>query len=250
VLQREEHHKSIKSKTRVQKHGEVFTPLWMVEKMLDEPGINEACNSLTATFLEPGPGEGAFICEILRRKLLMVSNQYANTLVQYENFSLCVLSTLYGIELLEDNTQICSMNLFEVYKSKYYEVAKSQGKRMKPSVLDSAKTIISKNIVQGNFLTHKGPDNKPFILNEWQILTKITAKTTSIKVIRTEYSLDDIIAGRKNGAGSTWKPPKIEIQPGLFDDHEIDQLEESTAQMRYVPSIITAAYKEEMERYE
>ena len=43
----------IKSKKRVQKHGEVFTPSWMVQKMLDTPGIKEACENISATFLEP-----------------------------------------------------------------------------------------------------------------------------------------------------------------------------------------------------
>lgn len=42
----------IKSKKCVQKHGEVFTPKHIVKMMLDQPGIKEACESLTATFLE------------------------------------------------------------------------------------------------------------------------------------------------------------------------------------------------------
>ena len=42
----------IKSKKRVQKHGEVFTPKRIVKMMLDQPGIKEACESVTATFLE------------------------------------------------------------------------------------------------------------------------------------------------------------------------------------------------------
>lgn len=31
----------IKSKERVQHHGEIFTPKWMVKKMLSEPDIQE-----------------------------------------------------------------------------------------------------------------------------------------------------------------------------------------------------------------
>lgn len=44
--------KLIKSKERVQKHGEVFTPSWMVQKILDTEDVKEACENLTATFLE------------------------------------------------------------------------------------------------------------------------------------------------------------------------------------------------------
>lgn len=50
----------IKSKQHVQKHGEVFTPAWMVQKMLDTPGVKEACESVSKTFLEPSAGDGNF----------------------------------------------------------------------------------------------------------------------------------------------------------------------------------------------
>ena len=61
----------IKSKHRVQKHGEVFTPAWMVQKMLDTPGVKGACEDIYATFLEPSAIEidclksGGFKCIIL-----------------------------------------------------------------------------------------------------------------------------------------------------------------------------------------
>ncbi|HEO0860675.1 TPA: methylase, partial [Streptococcus agalactiae] len=66
----------IKSKHRVQKHGEVFTPSWMVQKMLDTPGIKEACENVSATFLEPSAGDGNFLQAILERKLASVIKQY------------------------------------------------------------------------------------------------------------------------------------------------------------------------------
>ena len=47
----------IKSKERVQKHGEVFTPDWMVKKMLSYPEIQEKLKDIHATFLEPAGGE-------------------------------------------------------------------------------------------------------------------------------------------------------------------------------------------------
>lgn len=42
----------IKSKLRVQKHGEVFTPKRIVNKMLDIPEVKDACENLTATILD------------------------------------------------------------------------------------------------------------------------------------------------------------------------------------------------------
>lgn len=53
--------KLIKSKERVQKHGEVFTPSWMVQKMLDTEGVKEACENLIAIILESAAGDGNFL---------------------------------------------------------------------------------------------------------------------------------------------------------------------------------------------
>src|SRR5699024_2517845 len=90
----------IKSKIRVQKHGEVFTTKKIVNQMLDLDEVNKACNELESTFLEPAAGEGAFLKEIITRKLQMIEEKYKDTLVMYENYSLLALSTIYGIELL------------------------------------------------------------------------------------------------------------------------------------------------------
>ena len=59
--------KLIKSSERVRTLGEVFTPRRIVELMLDQPEITAKINDLSATFLEPSAGEGAFLVEILRR---------------------------------------------------------------------------------------------------------------------------------------------------------------------------------------
>ena len=95
--------KLIKSKHRVQKHGEVFTPAWMVQKMLDTPGVKEACENVSATFLEPAAGDGNFLLAILERKLQAVIDQYDER--NWKTKSLIALSSIYGIEFLEDNLE-------------------------------------------------------------------------------------------------------------------------------------------------
>jgi hypothetical protein len=55
----------VKSKQRVADHGEVFTPLWMVEAMLDL--VNGETERIDARFLEPACGSGNFLVPILRR---------------------------------------------------------------------------------------------------------------------------------------------------------------------------------------
>ena len=126
----------IKSKKRVQKHGEVFTPSWMVEKMLDVDDIKKCCENLTATFLEPSVGEGAFLTAILRRKLNMVAEMYSADINQFESFSLYALSTLYGIELLDDNVQMCVMNLYQEYYECYFTIAQKFNIKLKKKVLN------------------------------------------------------------------------------------------------------------------
>ena len=83
--------KIIKSSDRVKDIGEVFTPKKTVNFMLDQLEIKEKINSLTATFLEPSAGEGAFLVEILRRKLKYAKTQ-SSSVEEMQNNYLQVLS--------------------------------------------------------------------------------------------------------------------------------------------------------------
>jgi len=244
----QEPEKLIKSKLRVQKHGEVFTPSWMVEKMLGVAGVKEACENLTSTFLEPAAGDGNFLKAILERKLKMVASKYANTMLQYENYSLLALSTIYGIELLEDNAQAAVMNLFQVFMEHYFEIATKFNSEPRHQVLSSARTIIAANIAQGNFLTREAPDGKPIVFSEWKVTNRLRPETQTIKVIRTEYTLDDIFSKTGNPVGSLAKAPKITEQLDLFDDFEaITDSEAEAPAMHYLLVKITDVYLEETE---
>ncbi len=68
---------TIKSKQRVADHGEVFTPAWMVEAMLDL--MKEETERIDARFLEPACGSGNFLVQILRRKLAAVERKYGRS---------------------------------------------------------------------------------------------------------------------------------------------------------------------------
>lgn len=239
----------IKSKIRVQKHGEVFTPKRIVNKMLDIPEVKDACENLTATFLEPAAGEGAFLVAILERKLNMVSEKYNKDLTQYENYSLLALTTLYGIELLEDNAQTCVMNMFQQYYDKYKEQVELHNGELKEKVLDSAKKIISLNVGNGNFLTRKSIDGSPLVFSEWQpINMRKTIK--NIKIQRTEYTLDDIYGSVKKENGQAINNSiQQPVQLDLFDflEDESENINEVQKEMRYIPVKIIDVYKEEME---
>lgn len=241
----------IKSKLRVQKHGEVFTPKKIVNKMLDTPGVSEACKSILATFLEPSAGEGAFIVAILDRKLNMVVKQYNDDLRQFENYSLLALTSLYGIELLEDNAQTCVLNMFQKYYEVYQKQVDYHNGKLKKNVLDSAKEIISSNICQGNFLTKETIDGKSLVFSEWSPLNM--KKTTKIvKVQRTEYTLNEIYRNVEKESGMTLDKLKNRTiqqykQLDMFDLLEEDIDTEVFKDMRYIPVNIVDVYKAEME---
>lgn len=239
--------KLIKSKKRVQKHGEVFTPSWMVEKMLNSEGIKEACENLNITFLEPSAGEGNFLVAILKRKLEMVSNEYNNSLKQFENFSLFALSTLYGIELLPDNTNMCVMNLFETFKDFYLFILKEYDAKENNKVLESAKTIIKANIVQGNFLTRENASNEPIIFSEWKAINELNKELTKIQVERTEYTLDEIYSGVSKENGLMANKPVIDEQLDLFSIDEYVELNEDEKSYKYTTVNIIDVFREEIE---
>lgn len=60
--------KQIKSKARVADHGEVFTATREVDAMLDL--VKQETERVDSRFLEPACGDGNFVAEILRRKLV------------------------------------------------------------------------------------------------------------------------------------------------------------------------------------
>lgn len=94
----------VKSKQRVADHGEVFTPAWMVDAMLDL--VKGETERIDSRFLEPACGSGNFLVQILRRKLAAVELIYAQSDFERRHFALLAMMCLYGIELLPDNIAV------------------------------------------------------------------------------------------------------------------------------------------------
>src|SRR5271170_7449165 len=91
----------VKSKKRVADHGEVFTPEWMVEAMLDL--VKAETERIDSRFLEPACGSGNFLVKILRRKLAAVEFKFGKSNFEKRHYAVLALMCTYGIELLEDN---------------------------------------------------------------------------------------------------------------------------------------------------
>src|SRR6185437_4839155 len=103
----------IKSKKRVADHGEVFTPPWLVEAMLDL--VKGESERIDSRFLEPACGSGNFLIPILKRKLAAVEAKYGRCAdFEKQHYALLALMCIYGIELLADNIAECRANMLEV----------------------------------------------------------------------------------------------------------------------------------------
>lgn len=224
--------KIIKSADRVKNLGEVFTPKKTVDFMLNQPEINEKVNNLNATFLEPSAGEGAFLVEILNRKLKAAIKQ-SKTQKEMQNNFLLVLSTLYGIELMEDNVEMLVMNMNSTFQQMYFKNFKPEEQNNK--VLKSAQEIIRANMAQGDALTRKTATGDPIIFSEWKPIGKT-------KVQRTEYTFDSIVEGGE----STGTVKKEVEQLDLFADPYAEE-EKEPENKHYLPVKWEDIYKKLVE---
>lgn len=153
----------IKSKHRVAQHGEVFTPAWLVEAMLDL--VKGETERIDSRFLEPACGSGNFLVAILRRKLAAVEMKYGKSKFERQHYALLALMCLYGIELLEDNIAECRMNLLEIF-AEYLDLEETA------HLLHAASYVLSHNLIHGDALKMRTHDGQPITFAEWGYLGK------------------------------------------------------------------------------
>ena len=167
----------VKSKERVKKFAEVYTPTWLVKRMCEEcePNISDINESV----FEPTCGNGNFLKEILARKL----NKVALTMKDPKDrdvLALKALSKIYACEIQEDNVQESRRLMLDMVlefcdgKCKY---------------LDAAKSIIEKNIVHGDTLKHIHLDGEPIYFIEWSI----TKDNGILEIKETPHKFADMV---------------------------------------------------------
>lgn len=142
----------VKSKQRVADHGEVFTPAWMVEAMLDL--VKDETERIDSRFLEPACGSGNFIVQILRRKLVAVERKYGKSDFERRHYALLGLMCIYGIELLADNIAECRANMLEIFAD-YLQLDETD------ELHRAAAYVLSQNLVHGDALTMRAIDDQP-----------------------------------------------------------------------------------------
>tara|TARA_R110002111_G_scaffold28130_3_gene60269 strand:+ start:264 stop:932 length:669 start_codon:yes stop_codon:yes gene_type:complete len=166
---------------RVIDHGEVFTPPELVNDMLNL--VQHECERIDSRFLEPACGDGNFLAEVLRRKLLTVAKQNARNRSRWERDAILSVCSIYGIDLLVDNVAACRERLLrilaDVYQARFKEPLPDPAHR-------TVAYILSSNIVQGDALTLQTADDQPIVFSEWS-----PVNSTMLK--RRDFAFDHLL---------------------------------------------------------
>lgn len=156
--------KQVVSKQRVADHGEVYTRKREINAMLDL--VKQETERVESRFLEPACGIGNFLSEILERKLRLVQQRYKKSQLEFERNAVLAVSSIYGIDILQDNVEECRKRLFGIfdwsYSSLYQKTAKNKCQ-------NAVKYILERNIICGDALTLKttGDNPQPIVFSEW-----------------------------------------------------------------------------------
>ena len=114
-----------RNRDRVKATGEVFTPTVLVQEILNTLDQTVFTNP-TKTFIDPTCGDGQFLGEVLIRKI--------ENGIDFET----ALCTIYGVDLMQDNVDLCRERLL--------------------CGREDLSHIVEKNIIQGDALKIKNWD--------------------------------------------------------------------------------------------
>lgn len=180
--------KQVKSRQRVVDHGEVFTAEREVRAMCDL--VEGECLRIDSRFLEPACGDGNFLCEILTRKLNVVTKRYKKSPYDYERNALLALGSLYGVDILMDNVTACRERLYGLWNAAYKKAVKKA--EQSDDVRESARYILGKNIICGNALSLHCVDSGqkdtgvPIVFSQWAFATGPMMK-------REDYTFEELL---------------------------------------------------------
>lgn len=155
----------VKSRHRVKTYGEVFTPRYMVDKMLDlvREELETGPDFVDKTFLEPAAGDGNFLVAILRRKLQAIEKRFPSK--EWPRESLFALASIYGVEFLQDNHQDAKASMLAAF----IRFHQAHGTPCGPEadLHRAAEFLIDANIVRGNTLTGQTADGRDIQFSWW-----------------------------------------------------------------------------------
>src|SRR5690606_23689197 len=117
---------------------------------------------IEATFLEPACGSGNFLIEILRRKLKVLHDKYSKSKTEFDANLVKAVCSIYGVELLPDNTEECRERLFSAVQKSYPNKFKKEEQTYQ-QLMKSIKYVLSKNIICGDALNYTTQEGEPIL---------------------------------------------------------------------------------------
>ena len=181
--------KQVVSKQRVADHGEVYTAKREVNAMLDL--VKEETERIDSRFLEPACGNGNFLVEILSRKMEAVRRKHAKNRYEYDLASAQAVSSMYGVELLPDNVEVCRQRLFDTYKELYNQTCPPSVGGVRGGLSAEQERcirfLLKKNILCGDALTMLQQDGTPITFCEWTFIG------LNGKVKRRDFELAELL---------------------------------------------------------
>jgi len=189
------------SKQRIADHGEVFTSQREVNAMLDL--VKHETERIDSRFLEPACGTGNFLIEILNRKLSVVEAKYRKSQLEFERNVVLAVSSLYGIDIQEDNVIECRTRLLDIVDKKYTMLFK---RKAKDEVRKVIRFILEKNIIWGDALDLKtvGATPHQIIFSEWSF------PFNNSQIKRRDFVFAELMPNESNKLN----------QPNLFSKNE------------------------------
>lgn len=150
--------------------------------------VKQETERIDSRFLEPACGTGNFLAEILRRKLAVVKSRYGSHPADYERYAVIAVTSIYGVELLPDNTEECRKRLFHLFDSEYTAHSKDEAN---DDTREAVRHILRHNILCGDALTMKQNDGNPILFAEWSPLKEAMLK-------RRDFRLDHMLEAQDN----------------------------------------------------
>lgn len=149
--------------------------------------VSHEAERIDSRFLEPACGDGNFLIEVLKRKLKVIKNRYGMNADDYERYSIIAIASIYGVELLQDNVELCRLRLYNYWNEEYLSIF---NKNTNKECQEAVKFILMKNILNGDALSLKKTTGEPIIFSEWTAMNDGLLK-------RRDYRLDEILEGHQ-----------------------------------------------------
>lgn len=201
--EKKDNSKLVKSKERVRNHGEVFTPKFIVDAMLDL--VQYETVRIESKFLEPACGSGNFLIAILERKIAEVERRYKRVQSEFEFYTVLAVASIYGIDLLSDNIQEARLRLATLIKKKHLQLFKK--KRENPDFEQVIDYILQRNLIQGNALSLQDDEGLPLLFCDRTSLG-------GYKIKRRIYQFEALIP--EGGQSEIFIPEPVREYPAVY----------------------------------